>query len=43
MFANIALHGLEELIHRAFPGRGAPAVIRYADDLVVVHPSAGEN
>jgi RNA-directed DNA polymerase len=39
LFANIALHGLEEMIHRAFPGRGAPAVIRYADDLVVLHPT----
>jgi RNA-directed DNA polymerase len=38
VFANIALHGLEELIQRAFPGRGAPAGIRYADDLVVLHP-----
>jgi RNA-directed DNA polymerase len=33
--ANIARHGLEELIHRAFPGRGAPAVIRDADDRVI--------
>ena len=38
-FANMALHGLEELIHQAFPGRGAPAVIRYADALVVVPPA----
>ncbi len=30
--ANVALHGLEEAIARAFPGRGTPAVIRYADD-----------
>lgn len=35
----MALHGLAELIHRAFPGRGAPAVIRDADALVVVHPA----
>ena len=33
LLANVALHGLEEMIQRAFPGRGAPAVIRYADDL----------
>ena len=38
LLANIALHGLEEMIHRAYPGRKAPAVIRYADDLVVLHP-----
>jgi RNA-directed DNA polymerase len=38
-FAHIARHGLEELIQRAFPGRGAPAVIRSADDRVVVHPA----
>ena len=36
--ANVALHGLEEAIARAFPGRGTPAVIRYADDLVALHP-----
>jgi len=39
LFANMALHGLEEIIHRAFPGRGAPDVLRYADDLVVLHPT----
>ena len=39
MLANIALHGLEERIKRAFPRqRHTPAVIRYADDLVVLHP-----
>ena len=37
--AHIALHGLEERIKRAFPRqRHTPAVIRYADDLVVLHP-----
>jgi RNA-directed DNA polymerase len=36
--ANVALHGLEETIARAFPGRDRPAVIRYADDLVALHP-----
>lgn len=38
LLANVALHGLEEAITRAFPGRGTPALIRYADDLVVLHP-----
>ncbi|MGH8069825.1 MAG: reverse transcriptase domain-containing protein [Candidatus Entotheonellia bacterium] len=37
--ANAALHGLEEMIGQAFPRRGrTPAGIRYADDLVVLHP-----
>ena len=32
LLANIALHGLEERITRAFPRqRNTPAVIRYAD------------
>jgi RNA-directed DNA polymerase len=39
LLANVALHGLEEAITRAFPGRGKPAVVRYADDLVVLHPT----
>jgi RNA-directed DNA polymerase len=39
LLANVALHGLEEAIARAFPGRGTPAVIRYADDLVALHPT----
>jgi RNA-directed DNA polymerase len=38
LLANVALHGLEERIQWAIPGRTAPAVIRYADDLVVIHP-----
>ena len=38
LLANVALHGLEEAITRAFPGRGSPAVVRHADDLVVLHP-----
>ena len=38
LLANVALHGLEEAIMRAFPGRGSPAVVRYADDLIVLHP-----
>lgn len=39
LLANIALHGLEERVKQAFPRqRTTPAVIRYADDLVVLHP-----
>jgi RNA-directed DNA polymerase len=38
LLAKVALHGLEERIQWAIPGRTAPAVIRYADDLVVIHP-----
>jgi RNA-directed DNA polymerase len=46
LLANIALHGLEEHVAAAFPKtrrvdgkkeRWTPAVIRYADDLVVLH------
>jgi len=45
LLANIALHGLEELIAKRFPQkwkgkeiiRRVPAVIRYADDFVVLH------
>ena len=34
LLANIALHGLEERIQRAFPRqRTTPAVIRYADEV----------
>jgi RNA-directed DNA polymerase len=39
LLANIALHGLEERLKQAFPHqRNPPAVIRYADDLVGLHP-----
>jgi RNA-directed DNA polymerase len=38
LLANVARHGLEEMITQAFPGRGSPAVVRYADDLIVLHP-----
>jgi RNA-directed DNA polymerase len=38
LLANVALHGLEEMITQAFAGRGRPAVVRYADDLIVLHP-----
>jgi RNA-directed DNA polymerase len=44
LLANIALHGLEELVHQRFPRRQVngtasppPTLIRYADDLVVLH------
>jgi RNA-directed DNA polymerase len=45
LLANIALHGIEELITEKFPQkwkgkeiiRRIPAVIRYADDFVVLH------
>jgi RNA-directed DNA polymerase len=46
LLANIALHGLEEAVTAAFPKtsritgnkeRWTPAIIRYADDLVVLH------
>ncbi|NEP48771.1 MAG: group II intron reverse transcriptase/maturase [Moorea sp. SIO3C2] len=45
LLANIALHGLEKLIEKEFPVkwkgkkiiRKTPAVIRYADDFVVLH------
>jgi RNA-directed DNA polymerase len=45
LLANIALHGLEELITERFPQKWKgkkiiqtiPAVIRYADDFVVLH------
>jgi len=42
LLANIALHGLEQAITSAFPAlvqkeRWKPTVVRYADDLVVLH------
>jgi RNA-directed DNA polymerase len=36
LLANVALHGREERIQQALPGRRAPAGMRYADDLVVL-------
>jgi RNA-directed DNA polymerase len=38
VFANVALHGLEAAITRACPGRGRPAVVRYADALIGLPP-----
>jgi RNA-directed DNA polymerase len=42
LLANVALHGMEELIARRFPRSARkrfypPRVIRYADDLVILH------
>ena len=37
LLMNIALHGLEETVVRAYPKRHKPAVIRFADDVVILH------
>jgi RNA-directed DNA polymerase len=38
LLANIALHGMETAIQKAYTkGEGKPALIRYADDFVVLH------
>jgi RNA-directed DNA polymerase len=37
LLANIALHGLETAICKAFPMNQRPIVIRYADDFLVMH------
>src|SRR5215213_3057261 len=40
LLANIALHGLAEAIRAPFPhgnGKAKPLVVRYADDVVVLH------
>lgn len=37
LIANIALHGLEDDLVKALPRHNRPAVIRYADDLVILH------
>jgi RNA-directed DNA polymerase len=40
LLANIALHGLERDIAKAFTHREEnPSLIRYADDWVVLHPT----
>jgi RNA-directed DNA polymerase len=40
LLANIALHGMEMAVHAAFMRRrDRPAVIRYADDFVILHPT----
>jgi RNA-directed DNA polymerase len=39
LLANIALHGMEQAVRAAFStGEGKPSLVRYADDLVVLHP-----
>jgi RNA-directed DNA polymerase len=37
LLMNGALHGLEEDILKAYPKRHKPAVIRFADDVVILH------
>jgi RNA-directed DNA polymerase len=37
LLANIALHGLETALTTSLPTKCKPGVIRYADDLVVLH------
>jgi RNA-directed DNA polymerase len=37
LLANVALHGLEQAIVSSKPKRNRPALIRYADDLVILH------
>ncbi len=37
LLMNIALHGLEEDILKSYPKRHKPAVIRFADDVVILH------
>jgi len=37
LLANIALHGMETALQQAIKGNPRPMLIRYADDLVVLH------
>jgi len=37
LLANVALHGLEKAITSSKPKRNRPALIRYADDMVILH------
>jgi RNA-directed DNA polymerase len=37
LLANIALHGMEQIVKDKFPVRGGPIFIRYADDFLVFH------
>ena len=37
LLMNVALHGLEEELIKAYPKRHKPAVIRFADDVVILH------
>jgi len=38
LLANIALHGFETAIRQASPAQSPAALIRYADDFVILHP-----
>lgn len=38
LLANIALHGLESHVNQIVPKKRAAAIIRYADDFVILHP-----
>jgi RNA-directed DNA polymerase len=38
LLANIALHGFETAIREASPAKSPAALIRYADDFVILHP-----
>jgi RNA-directed DNA polymerase len=37
LLANIALHGMEEVVHQVKKGKGGPHLVRYADDFVILH------
>ena len=42
LLANIALHGMEQVVKEKFPvSRGGPILIRYADDFLVFHKDLG--
>jgi len=38
LLANVALHGLEEMLVNVLPRSRRPKIVRYADDLVILHP-----
>ncbi len=37
LLANIALHGMEAVVHQVRKGKGGPHLVRYADDFVILH------
>jgi RNA-directed DNA polymerase len=37
LLANVALHGLETAVRQAAPSKAKPGVIRFADDVVILH------
>lgn len=37
LLMNIALHGLEEALREPYPKRHKPAIIRFADDVAILH------